>query len=112
MDDEIQRLMEELIMRRTQEKDFKSLEDQIRCLRHRFDNLSADHQDSQQSQQYRESEREQQIEELSKEVDQAHMQQLQDQNEYNELKNDYIQLNEQLGQREGELADLRSECTK
>ena len=40
------------------------------------------------------------------------MQQLQDQNEYNELKNDYIQLNEQLGQREGELADIRGETTK
>ena len=40
------------------------------------------------------------------------MQQLQDQNEYNELKNDYIQLNEQLGQREGELADIRTDTTK
>lgn len=44
MDEEIQQLMEELIMRRTQEKDFRSLEDQIRCLRTRFDNLGQEHQ--------------------------------------------------------------------
>jgi hypothetical protein len=46
MDEEIQRLMEELIMRRTQEKDFKSLEDQIRCLRQRFDSLGTEYQDA------------------------------------------------------------------
>lgn len=39
MDIEIQQLMEELIMRRTQQKDYQSLEHQVRCLRQRFENL-------------------------------------------------------------------------
>jgi hypothetical protein len=43
MDEKIQELMEELIMRRTQEKDFQSLEDQIRCMRQRFENLGNTH---------------------------------------------------------------------
>ena len=43
MEDEIRKLMQELLLRRTQEKDFKSLEDQIRCLRTRFDALGKDH---------------------------------------------------------------------
>lgn len=45
MDEEIQQLMEELIMRRTKEKDYQSLEDQIRCLRQRFQNLEHDQDD-------------------------------------------------------------------
>ena len=31
--------MEELILRRTQQKDYQSLENQVRCLRQRFENL-------------------------------------------------------------------------
>ena len=36
--------MEELILLRTNEKDYKSLEDQIRCLRTRYENLGVDHE--------------------------------------------------------------------
>ena len=42
MDEEIQRLMEELIIRRTQQRDYQSLDDQIRCMRQRFENLKYD----------------------------------------------------------------------
>jgi hypothetical protein len=42
MDEEIQRLMEELIIKRTQQKDYQSLDDQIRCMRQRFENLKYD----------------------------------------------------------------------
>ena len=57
MDEEIQSLMQELLLRRTQEKDFKSLEDQIRCLRTRFDALGKDHSDISQEQSTKESRR-------------------------------------------------------
>ena len=43
MNEEIQLLMEELIMRRTQQKDYQSLENQIKCLRVRFENLKMVH---------------------------------------------------------------------
>ena len=41
---------------------------------------------------------------MSAKVDDMHFQRLYDQNEYAELKNEYIKLNEQLGDRESELA--------
>lgn len=41
-----------------------------------------------------------------------HFQRLNDQKEYGKLKQEYIHLNEVLGDREGELAGLRQECTK
>lgn len=76
MDEEIQRLMEELIMRRTQEKDFRSLEDQIRCLRQRFDNLGNDHAENSKQLTNDESARERLITELSAKVDEMHFQRL------------------------------------
>ena len=41
-----------------------------------------------------------------------HFQRLADQKEYAGLKSEYIHLNEVLGDREGELARLRTECTQ
>jgi len=76
MDEEIQRLMEELIMRRTQEKDFRSLEDQIRCLRQRFDNLGNDHVETSKQLTDDETQRERQITDLSAKVDDMHFQRL------------------------------------
>ena len=68
MDEEIQNLMEELIMRRTQERDYQSLEDQIRCLRQRFENLGNENQNAARDQSDKENDRERQIAELSQQV--------------------------------------------
>lgn len=40
-----------------------------------------------------------------------HFQRLADQKEYGALKSEYIHLNEVLGHRESELADIRNKCT-
>ena len=112
MDEEIQNLMEELIMRRTQERDYQSLEDQIRCLRQRFENLGNENQNAARDQSDKENDRERQIAELSQQVDEMHFQRLADQKEYAALKSEYIHLNEMLGHREAELADQRQKCTQ
>lgn len=99
-------------MRRTQERDFQSLEDQIRCLRQRFENLGSDNQKAARDQSDKENQRESEIQDLSQRVDEMHYQRLNDQKEYGRLKQEYIHLNEVLGDRESELANLRQECTQ
>lgn len=61
MDDEIEHLMHELILRRTQEKDFKSLEDQIRCLKMRFDALDRTHKEKESEESFKSQTREEEI---------------------------------------------------
>ena len=72
MNEEIQLLMEELIMRRTQQKDYQSLENQIKCLRVRFENLKMVHANELQNEAANEQKRESMIQQLSNEIDQMH----------------------------------------
>lgn len=111
MDQEIQNLMAELIMLRTKEKDYVSLEDQIRCLRQRYINLGIDHEEEVRELHTKNDNAKDTLDERAKEIDELHEEQLQADRDYHELKQDYIALNTNLGDKEAELAKYRTEFT-
>eukprot|EP00347_Sterkiella_histriomuscorum_P024325 403331522 len=109
---EIQRMMEEIQEHRRKERDYTSLEDQIRCLNNRFKALNDGEDDEEQDLKQHLEDQAAEIEHLKQILEDLRLQIKAKKRQHDGLKEHYIQLYHVEGEKNAELATLRGDTSK
>lgn len=111
-DSELQTMMQEIQEHRRRERDFTSLEDQIRCLKKRFYNLDATEQDDEEALKQEVQKQTLQIDGMREEMHGLRSQIQSSKRDNSSLNDKNTQMHYLEGEKNAELAALRGDTTK